>query len=273
MADREYSKAFSAMRMKFNCVQASIIVLLMLFLTLSILLNLFLFDRGKQYYYQLNLDRLDPLNLKAYPSQIDQNADSERLWVVFFGDSRADQWPAPAGFEQIEFINRGIGGQTSAQIAGRFDEHVAPLHPDVLLIQMCINDLKTIPMFPEMESEIIADCKNNLEWSVQRGRDQGAVVILTTIFPLGKLSLERSLFWSEDVGKSIEEVNQFINSLQAEDVIVLDTGKILADESGLVRDEYQWDLLHLNEAGYRALNQELAKILEKVEQARATKTP
>jgi len=238
------------------------IVLLALLLTLSTILNLFLFNRGKQYYYQLNQDRLDPLNLNVYPSQAAQKPGSEKLRVVFFGDSRAYQWPEPEGLDQYEFINRGIGGQTSAQIIGRFDEHIVPLDPDILLIQMCINDLKTIPLFPEMEAEIISDCEDNLAWSVQRGRDLKAGIILTTVFPLGELSLERSLFWSEEVAEAIEEVNHFIFSLQAQDVIVLDTAKALVDEEGLVRDEYSWDLLHLNEAGYQVLNEELTDILE-----------
>ncbi|MCC6324113.1 MAG: hypothetical protein DCC43_10285 [Candidatus Brocadia sp.] len=106
----------------------------------------------------------------------------------FFGDSRAYQWPAPAGLDQFEFINRGIGAQTSAQAVQRFDKHVAPLHPDILLIQTCINDLQAIPSLVDLQSWIISNCKDNIRWIVQKARIQGAIVVLTTIFPQGETS-------------------------------------------------------------------------------------
>jgi lysophospholipase L1-like esterase len=131
-----------------------------------------------------------------------------------------------------------------------------------LLIQMCINDLITIPLFPHLKSWIISKCKDNIKWSVREARKQGTTVILTTIFPLGKVPLERRLFWSDDIGQAIGEVNEFIYSLEEEKVIVFDTGEVLADEKGLVREEYSWDLLHLNEVGYEALNRKLVDILK-----------
>lgn len=40
------------------------------------------------------------------------------------------------------------GAQTSAQVVWRFAEHIAPLQPDKIILQVGINDLKTIPLFP-----------------------------------------------------------------------------------------------------------------------------
>ncbi len=261
------------MQMKPNRIPVSLVVLLAFALIASIALNFFLFAQGRHYYYLLNLTQLDPLDLDVYPSQGVESGNPEKLRVVFFGDSRVYQWPEPVGLDRFEFLNRGIGGQTSTQIVERFDEHVTPLHPDILLIQMCVNDLKTIPLFPDLKSEIILDCKNNIQWSVQEGRSQGATIILTTIFPLGRVPLERRLFWSDDVGEAIEEVNRFVYSLEAEDVIILDTGEVLANEKGLVRDIYSLDLLHLSEAGYAALNEKLAEILEGLNHAKVTSAP
>jgi lysophospholipase L1-like esterase len=45
----------------------------------------------------------------------------------------------------FSFVNRGINTQTSAQVLGRFDKHVVPLHPNIVIVQVGINDLKTIP--------------------------------------------------------------------------------------------------------------------------------
>jgi lysophospholipase L1-like esterase len=240
-----------------------VIVLLAAGLIVSLTGNYLLFRQGEQYYHELNLTRLDPLGLGVYPIQTVEN--SEKLRVVFFGDSRAYQWPAPAGLERFEFINRGIGAQTSTQAVERFDEHVLSLQPDVVLIQMCINDLKTIPLFPELRSSIIATCKDNIERSVQEIKRQGGTVILTTVFPLGKLPVERTLFWSDAVDEAVREVNEFIASLEGEKVIIFDTGKVLAGETGLVRSEYSLDFLHLNQTGYEALNEALVNILKNLE--------
>jgi len=249
--------------MKSNRILTIVIVLLVVALAVSIAANYFLFKQGEAYYNQLNLTRLDPLGLSVYPPQKYEEAEKTR--VVFFGDSRAYQWPEPSGLDQFEFVNRGIGAQTSTQAVERFDEHVVPLHPDIVLIQMGINDLKTIPLFPHLKSWIVTNCKNNIKWSVEETRNQGSIVILTTIFPLGELPIERSLFWSDDVGEAIEEVNKYIYSLEGDGVVVFDTGQVLAGEDGLVREEYSWDFLHLNEVGYEVLDRELVTILEKLE--------
>jgi lysophospholipase L1-like esterase len=253
--------------MKTNRILVTTTISLTLALIISIVLNYLLFSKGQQYYHQLNLTRLDPLGLSVYPAQDYKSTSPDKLRVVLFGDSRVYQWPQPTGLEGFEFINRGIGAQTSSQVVGRFDEHVIPLQPDILLIQMGINDLKTLPLFPYLKSWIVSKCKNNIKWTVQEARNQGATVILTTIFPLGKIPLERRLFWSEDVGYAIEEVNRFIYSLEAENVIIFDTEKVLADDRGLLKKEYSWDFLHLNEDGYDALNEKLIKILEELGQS------
>jgi len=228
----------------------------------SIVLNYYLFQQGKAYYVQLNETRLDPLGLGYFTSpdqQVPGNPD--RTTVVFFGDSRAASWPAPLGLEQFEFANRGIGAQTSAQVVLRFDDHVAPLQPQIIVVQVGINDLKTIPLFPERQEAIIARCKENIRRIVTRSTELGAAVILTTIFPIGKVPLERRLFWSGEVAVAIDEVNAYVRALAGEDVMILDAFAILADDAGRTRTEYRDDFLHLNAAGYEALNGALVRVL------------
>lgn len=239
------------------------IVLFSVILLASITLNFYLFNRGQQYYLQLNETRLDPLGLSYYSSVPDQQGliSPEKVTVVLFGDSRAAAWPAPPNLSEFEFVNRGIGAQTSAQCAQRFDDHVSPLHPQIVIVQVGINDLKTIPLFPERKEVIIARCKENIQEIVDRSTALGATVILTTIFPIGRVPLERRPFWSDDVALAIDEVNAHISSLQSENIIVFDSYSILADNKGLVRPEYSQDFLHINAKGYEALNHELTHVL------------
>ncbi|HEX9074391.1 MAG TPA: GDSL-type esterase/lipase family protein, partial [Anaerolineae bacterium] len=220
--------------------------------------------QSRDYYSQLYDTKLDPLGLAAFPTDSIQYANPpNKPVVVFFGDSRAADWPAPPQLENITFINRGIGNQTSAQALGRLPHHVIPLKPDVVLIQIGINDLKTIPLFPAQKASIIANCKANIGEIVRLSIQSGARVILTTIFPLGQVPVERRLVWSDDIATSIDDVNGFITQLKGNNVEIFDAGKILGTETGTLNPLYSKDLLHLNEKGYGVLNRELIHILTK----------
>jgi lysophospholipase L1-like esterase len=244
-----------------------VVSLLTVLLLGSIALNCFLFERGRQYYFQLNETRLDPLGLHYYDTASDQRnlTNPELTTVVFFGDSRAASWPAP-DLNQFEFINRAIRSQTSEQAVERFSDHVKPLEPQVVVIQIGINDVKTIPLFPERKEAIIANCEENIRQLVAWSADWGAMVIVTPIFPIGKVPLERRPFWSDDVGLAVDEVNAFIHTLKGENVLVFDAFSLLVGEGGRIRPEYSRDLLHLNTAGYERLNEELAPILKGLRQ-------
>jgi lysophospholipase L1-like esterase len=247
-----------------NCLRQVVLSLLFISLVASITLNLYLYQQNRDYYSQLNDTKLDPLGLEAFSTRSPQDANStKRPIIVFFGDSRAADWPAPRQLANITFINRGIGNQTSAQALGRLPYHVIPLKPDMVLIQIGINDLKTIPLFPEQKASIIAKCKANIGEMVRLSIQSGAKVILTTVFPLGQVPVERRLVWSDDIATSIDDVNGYITQLKGNNVEIFDTRKILGTETGTINPLYSKDLLHLTEKGYDVLNRELISILAK----------
>lgn len=244
------------------------IILLAVALGVSLAFNILLY---RQLYIQLNAIQLDPLGLGLYPPGDAQNLTKQphQLRVVFFGDSRAYQWPAPEGLPQVEFINRGIGGQTSTQVAERFDAHIAPLQPDVLVVQVCVNDLHIATLLNDIRPAIIDNCQANLELIITEALKQDTMVILTTVFPAGEPSLDQRLFGTGDIGESIVAVNEFIHTLAGERVLILDTAAILAGETGRVRAEYSRDFLHLTDAGYAALNDRLAPMLIELAQEKS----
>jgi len=237
-------------------------VVLVALLIISILLNGFLYRQTRSYYSRIYAIELDPLGLSYFQNDREQKAIEQPI-VVFFGDSRAAQWTTPT-MGGYTFINRGIGDQTSVQVANRFDYHIKPLRPKVVIVQVGINDLKTIPLFPERKREIVSNCEANIQKIVQDSLNLKAMVILTTVFPTGKVSFPRSLVWSDDVDKAIEEVNTYIIGLSNENVIVFDSATLLSNPNGKTKPEYVYDLLHLNTGGYDTLNLELVKILERI---------
>ncbi|MGD1805050.1 hypothetical protein ACP6PL_06365 [Dapis sp. BLCC M126] len=109
-----------------------IIIFLSIIVLVSVTLNLLLFYIAKNYYLRLNSQTLDPLGINYYPLDTHQNQtlNSYHKKVVFFGDSRALSWNSPAYFENFNFLNRGISGQTTVQVLGRFNQHIKSLLPN-----------------------------------------------------------------------------------------------------------------------------------------------
>ena len=89
------------------------------------------------------------------------------------------------------------------------------------------------------------------------------MVILTTIFPTGPVSLARRMQWSAEIDRAVEEVNEDLRALASEKVIVLDAYSVL-QSGGHVPGDLAVDTLHMNGKAYERLNGELAKLLERV---------
>ncbi len=231
----------------------------------SFFFNFSLYSQAKKYYFELNQTRLDPLGLSYYPVNFKEVAGTHPFRVVFFGDSRAASW-TPPNISGYEFINRGISSQTSVQTIERFSYHVRPLKPNVVVVQVGINDLKTVALFPEHRKLIVANCQANIKRIVEESRNLGAVVILTTIFPVGHVSLARKPFWSDEIDQTVKETNAYIATLADDKTIVFDTFSILADSQGMMLQKYSADELHLNQQGYVILNEELVRLINRIKQ-------
>lgn len=237
-----------------------LISFILLILGGSIVLNIILYNQAKKYYLQVNETRLDPFGLNHYPINLKKAVDN-KIRVVFFGDSRADGWTSP-NISGYEFINRGIHAQTSVQTVQRFASHVGSLQPNIVIIQVGVNDLKTVPLFPERRELIVANCQINIKQIVEESKNLGATVILTTIFPVGEVPIQRKPFWSDDIRLAVNEVNAYIATLASDKVIIFDAFSILADNQGMMLQKYSKDELHLNNQGYVILNKELVQLLD-----------
>jgi lysophospholipase L1-like esterase len=221
-----------------------------------------LFTYAKAYYLEVNQVRLDPFGLNYFPTSAlpISSPELEQSRVVFFGDSRAAGWASPKNNKR-EFINRGIGSQTTIQTIQRFPYHISPLKPNIVIVQVGINDLKTIALFPGQKEQIVANCQANIKQIVEASRELGAIVIITTIFPTGEVPLARRPFWSDEIDRSVKETNAYIATLASDEIIVFDAFSILADSQGKMLKKYRIDELHINPQGYQVLNEKLAQLL------------
>lgn len=223
-------------------------LILVLLLLASFGANLFLGRKAMHYYTLLNALRLDPLELRLYS---EQEAISTKKRVVMLGDSRVQAWPSIES-ESFVVYNRGIHGQTSIQVRERFVAHVQGLQPDIVVLQVGMNDLKTIGIFPERKEKIVEDCKRNIQILVERIHGLGAHVILTTTIPAGPIPLVRRPVWSDDIDIAVQKLNQHIKSINQDGVHIFDVAALV--------DETQYlDALHLEKEAYKTLNHHLEK--------------
>lgn len=229
----------------------------------SLVVNVVLCQQVTTQYRRRSEQQLDPYGLLRPgfpPAQPARHSPAAAATVVFYGDSRAQQWPAPA-LAACRVENRGIGGQTSAQVLGRYAQHVAPLNARVVVLQVGINDLKSIGVLPERRDEIEHNLLRNLRELVERMRAQGSKVILTTLFPIGAVPPWLWPIWSDEISAANARVNVEIRKLARESgVMLFDAFALLADGQRL-RAEYGFDTLHLSERGYERLNAELSRVL------------
>jgi hypothetical protein len=119
-----------------------VLAFLLLALLLSALANVYFLRLGRHFFRELSLARLDP---SASPKLI-------RPMTAVWLPRRKSRWclwaihAPPPGLRQsalpgFVFINRGVNGHTAVQTQQRFDQHVTPLQPDIVVIQVGINDL------------------------------------------------------------------------------------------------------------------------------------
>ena len=237
-----------------------IFVLLAIGLGTSVVLNYFLYHKA---FVPLQLSKLDPAGVGYYSSEpIEKSADKPT--IMFYGDSRALSWPFYKT-DDYQFINRAIGNQTSVQILQRFDQHVTPHQPQLLLVQMCVNDLKMIPLFPKKRDSIVQNCKDNIQLLINKARQINSKVALTTVFPLGDISIVRKAFGTTEppIINGIQQINTFIQAQAAADVVIFDSYDLLVGENRKINPAYSRDWLHLNAKGYEYLNTNLEGFIER----------
>jgi lysophospholipase L1-like esterase len=160
--------------------------------------------------------------------------------IVFLGDSITDGWRLNDYFRGHEFLNRGISGQTSTQMLGRFLQDVISIHPKVVVVLAGTNDIAH-GIGPK-------GIEDNLTMMGDLAKSHGIKLVFGSILPV-----------SEDVAKTRPpaEIRQIDSWLQdycnREGFIYLDYFKALADGQGHMPPDLSDDGLHPNARGYSVM--------------------
>ena len=173
--------------------------------------------------------------------------DPER--VVFFGDSHVGLWQMADSFPGQPYVNRGIGGQTTAQMLLRFRADVIELKPRAVLILGGSNDvlihLRRLPF-----EQTVANYASMAELA----RQNNIKVIFAAVPPLNDTQDER---WNSRLEQpdSIRKLNEWLkNYCAANGLTFLDYYDQLTDGKGMLKTELSVDGLHLNPEGYKAVS-------------------
>jgi lysophospholipase L1-like esterase len=172
--------------------------------------------------------------------------------VIFYGDSITENWEkADPNFFNRSFINRGIGGQTSAQLLLRFYQDVVTLRPRVVHIVVGTNDVAGNPGSLDADSY-----KNNILSMVDLAKAHSISVILGSIPPAAKFPWRSDMPWRakiEPVGE-IRALNLWLRQLAKDRTLTfVDYYSAMAEPDGSMKEVLTRDGVHPNDSGYELM--------------------
>jgi lysophospholipase L1-like esterase len=147
--------------------------------------------------------------------------------VVLFGNSRIERWKKWPKLDGFEFINRGIGGETTAQGRARFQSDVLALEPDIVILETGMNDLTTLGVQPHLYEVITQQCQDHLKFFVESLLARQIEVIFLTIIPPAQPQIARLLVWNNKIPESVKEINHYWLNLPAVERLHIKTCKTL----------------------------------------------
>jgi len=169
------------------------------------------------------------------------NAQANHGAVVFLGDSITQGWGDDfrGDFGKLKVANRGISGDTTRGMLIRLEQDVLNLDPAAVVMLMGTNDLEE-----DAKANTIA---GNVELILKRLQQHNAEmpIVLCLVMPSSE-SKDRS-------AEQIKELNQRLAEAVRgnEQVTLVDTWTLFANEQGDAKPEEFPDLLHPNEQGYQ----------------------
>jgi len=173
--------------------------------------------------------------------------------AVFFGDSITDNWSKPGYggfFPGKPYVNRGIGGQTTAQMVLRFRRDVIALQPKAVVILAGTNDIAG-----NAGPATIERVEDNLATMADLAKAHRVKVVLATVLPVSddkKSPQGQPLVRTEGrPPATIDALNRWMAGYaRANGHVVLDYFSAMADAKGLLKGELNDDGLHPNAKGY-----------------------
>lgn len=179
--------------------------------------------------------------------------DPENGRIVLMGNSITIGWLhlQPEFFDETPYVNRGIGGQTTAQMLVRFRQDVIDLNPDAVVILAGTNDIA------QNQGPVSLDqIMDNIISMAQLARANDIAVVLCSVLPAADYSWRPGL----DPATKIPELNKKIRSYcQTSGCTYVDYFSAMTDGANGLRPELGEDGVHPNLEGYLIMGPLLEK--------------
>lgn len=169
--------------------------------------------------------------------------------VVFLGDSITDGWRLNEYFPDSDFVNRGISGQITGEMLGRFKADVIDLKPKAVLLLAGTNDLA--------RGINVLTIENNYSMMADLADKHGIKMIFASVLPVSDYHKDQNPGWEQIKVRPpvlITALNNWMKSLcEQRGYTYLDYYSAMVDNNGQLTSDMADDGLHPNAKGYRIM--------------------
>ena len=206
------------------------------------------------------LDGFDPAANKCFDVEPASEAQRKRIYIV--GDSAAHDWPRGNFDPRYETVDCGMFGETTAQLASRFDRFDFLRPGDVVVLTSGVYDAVGASFAPARMDEVSARAAERLSRLARLARDNGGRVMVMTITPPFEPELLRRPFWSENIRDFTQKANAALRSTDwGPGVELIDVARLLGGDDRKTPDIWGRNGLKLNAEGFGVLTAEINRRL------------
>jgi len=203
---------------------------------------------------------IDWANFNKYANQNKGVSPKQKgeVRVVFLGNSIFEGWSVarPEFFNGKPYFNRGISGQVTAQMLLRFQDDVAQLQPDLLVLKAGINDIAENAGPYEQQKTL-----NNIKSIVQLAKANKIQVVLCSVLPANKFVWRPALQPADKVIALNSALQEYATK---EGVFYLDLYSAVVDDQKGMKAIYANDGVHPTVEGYKVLEPLVEAAIKKV---------
>ena len=200
----------------------------------------------------------DWANLKKYKkaNELLRMPSKDENRVVFMGNSITERWNTydSSFFQSNPYINRGISGQTTAQMLIRFRPDVIDLQPKVVVIHGGTNDIAG-----NRGPQTVEQIAGNIFSMAELAQVNNIKVILAALLPAISYS------WRPGVepADKIIALNQLIEAYAKKNkLLYLDYYSPMVNEQKGLKKEYGRDTVHPSITGYKVMESLVEKAIQ-----------
>ena len=193
----------------------------------------------------------DPNSLKRYAEADSRMLPPTKLpRVVFLGDSLTDDWRLNEYFTGRDFINLGIGEQTTLQMLARFRQDVASLNPRVVAILSGTYDIAAGISLNQIEE--------NLTTIADLAKVHGIKPAFASVLPVNDYHKDADPRYERTANRppeAIQSLNNWMKGFcQSQGLVYMDYYSVMVDSAGRLQSDLSDDGLHPNAKGYRVMS-------------------